>query len=54
MVHYEVIFTHTTNLESEIAALNRCQDKIIAVTQHGNTYTIFYEAYGNKEEERND
>ena len=47
-VLYGVITADAASLEEEINALNKYQDKIIAVTQNGNCYTIFYENGGNE------
>lgn len=47
---YDYIITDDVSLAEEIRALNMCQDKIVAVTQHGTCYTIFYERNGNDEE----
>jgi hypothetical protein len=49
-VLYDFIITETTSLAEEIKELNSCQDKIVAVTEHGNYYTIFYERKGNEKD----
>ena len=49
-VIYEFLKVHITDLEKELSAINKCQDKIIAVTQNGNVYTIFYERNGNEKD----
>lgn len=45
---YDFICVHTAALTEAVRELNQCQDKIVAVTQLGNTYTIFYESRGNE------
>lgn len=46
-VNYLVLRAHVFDLEDVIKGINERQDKIVAVTQNGNTYTIFYERNGN-------
>jgi hypothetical protein len=48
MVYYDYIFVCDEDLAEIIRDINDCQDKIIAVTQNGQCYTIFYERRGNK------
>lgn len=50
MSKYSHIITSTPQLGDALWSINRCEHKIIAVTQHGNTYTIFYEIGGNRKE----
>ena len=49
MVRYEYVTTNISTLQETIDLVNRYQDKIVAVTQNGDSYTIFLESYGNKE-----
>lgn len=49
-VHYSFICVDDNELSEVVSSLNRYQDKIVAVTQSGNTYTIFYEDGGNEED----
>lgn len=49
-VLYDFITTHADSLYEELTAINRAQDKIVAVTQNGQWYTIFYERNGNEKE----
>lgn len=47
-VIYDFVFVGVSELNEEIKAMNTHQDKIIAVTQNGSCYTIFYERNGNE------
>ena len=47
-VDYSAIAVHENELYYIIADINRCQYKIIAVTQNGKCYTIFYERNGTR------
>ena len=49
-VHYSYITVSVDDLNSTLESINRFQDKIVAVTQNGHCYTIFYEDYGNKKD----
>ena len=46
-----LIARNSEELNDAIYSINRDDDKIISVTQNGGLYTIFYEQYGNREEE---
>ena len=45
---YNVLFVYADDLKCAVGLLNSRQDKIVAVTQRENSYTIFYEMGGNK------
>lgn len=47
-VLYDYVVASVFDLSQHIIEINRDQDKIIAVTQNGNYYTVFYERNGNK------
>lgn len=51
MVRYGYVIVTTTDLDETIYSINKYQDKIIAVTQHENYYTVFYENAGNDKQE---
>lgn len=51
MVRYEFTTANISNLQETIDLINSYQDKIVAVTQNGDSYTIFLESYGNRESE---
>ena len=51
MVRYEYVTAHISDLQETIDIVNRYQDKIVAVTQNGDCYTIFLESYGNAEKQ---
>ena len=53
-VLYDYVVANVFNLSQYITEINQDQDKIIAVTQHGNYYTVFYERNGNESEGRGD
>ena len=42
-VHYSFCFVDACDLNDVVSSFNKYEDKIVAVTQHQNTYTIFYE-----------
>lgn len=42
-VYYGVVSVHEDDLAYMIDEINRDQDKIVAVTQDGSIFTIFYE-----------
>ena len=46
-VYYCVATATVESLDEMLTLINRDQDKIIAVTQSGDIYTIFYERNGN-------
>ena len=46
-VYYDFLFADDESLAEYIRCINQCQDKIVAVTQNGSMYTIFYERNGN-------
>lgn len=46
-VYYDVLFVDGEFLDEKIRVISQCQDKIVAVTQNGGMYTIFYERNGN-------
>ena len=52
-VRYNYTLASASTLQETLSSLNRYQDKIIAVTQDGNYYTIFYEDEGNQKEADN-
>lgn len=49
-VLYDYVVASVFDLSQYINEINQNQDKIIAVTQHGNDYTVFYERNGNESE----
>ena len=49
-VLYDFIVFSADVLAEEMMLIESRQDKIVAVTQDGNYYTIFYEVGGNKKE----
>lgn len=51
MVRYEFTTANISNLQEAIDLINTYQDKIISVTQNGDSYTIFLETNGNAKEE---
>ena len=46
-VYYDFLVAVGECLAEGIRAINQYQDKIVAVTQNGGMYTIFYERNGN-------
>ena len=50
-VFYDYVVAHVGGLREVVRDINECQDKIVAVTQNGNVYTIFYERRGNEKRE---
>lgn len=51
-VYYDFISVHIMELKETIRDINDCQDRIVAVTQSGDYYTIFYQSRGNSEEDK--
>ena len=49
-VVYDFNIVSTDELWEYLQSINEYQDKIVAVTQHENHYTIFYERSGNKKD----
>ena len=47
MVRYEYVVTNSTDLQETLDLVYKYQDKIVAVTQNGDSYTIFLESSGN-------
>lgn len=53
-VNYSFVTISAESLNEMLAWINRDQDKIIAVTQNADLYTIFYEREGNVKDGDND
>ena len=49
-VRYDFTTTTIEFLKETLDSINKYQDKIIAVMQDGNCYTIFYEDGGNQKD----
>ena len=47
MIRYDYVTTNLTYLQETIDLINKYQDKIVAVTQDSDSYTIFLESSGN-------
>lgn len=53
-VNYSFVTISAESLNEMLAWINSDQDKIIAVTQNADLYTIFYEREGNVKDGDND